>query len=56
MTGMKLTSDAALARGPELLRIYGSWSNMLTYGEVGADGVIVVKARPAPRAKAKRTA
>lgn len=53
MTGTKLTSDAAIATGPKLLKVYGSWSKMLANGELRSDGVIVVKPKPTPKPKAK---
>ncbi|MBB5746863.1 hypothetical protein [Brevundimonas variabilis] len=43
---MKMTSDAALITGPDLLRMYGSWSQMLAHGDVRPDGTIVIKSRP----------
>lgn len=56
MTGTKMTSDAALATGPELLKLFGTWSNLIAKGQVRADGVIVVetapRAAPRPRKKA----
>jgi hypothetical protein len=48
MTAMKMTSDAALNTGPDLLRLYGSWSKMLASGEVRPDGSIVIKPGPKP--------
>ncbi len=53
MTAMKMTSDAALKTGPDLLRVYGSWSKMLASGEVRPDGAIVVKAKPEPKTRAR---
>ncbi len=53
MTGTKLTSDAAIATGPKLLQVYGSWSKMLANGEIRADGVVVVKPKPKPKARKK---
>jgi len=53
MTAMKMTSEAALKTGPDLLRTYGSWSKMLASGEVRPDGTIVVKAKPRPRPRVR---
>lgn len=53
MTGTRLTSDAAIANGPKLLKVYGSWSKMLACGEVRPDGVIVVKPKPVAKPRKK---
>lgn len=52
MTGTKLTSDAALQMGPKLLKMYGSWSKMIANGDMQADGTIIVKPAPRPKARA----
>lgn len=54
MTFIKMTSDAALKTGPDLLKRYGSWSKLIASGEMRADGVIVLKDKPAPRPRARQ--
>lgn len=49
MTFMKITSDAALRTGPDLLKRYGSWTKLIASGEMRPDGVIVIKEKPEPR-------